>query len=51
MTVQVMRLVLEGARPSLELVGGDAPARYVDLMTQCWNHDPNTRPSFKQVAT
>jgi len=49
--LQVMKLVLEGARPSVKLIGSDTPPNYVELMTACWNHDPQTRPHFKQVSS
>ena len=49
--MQVMRLVLDASRPSLELIASDTPQSYVDLMTKCWDQDPLSRPSAKQVSS
>jgi len=46
--MQVIKMVLEGARPSVE-ISYDVPAHYVELMTACWDEEPQTRPHFKQV--
>ena len=36
--------IVAGLRPSSEVF---APSGYKNLMRQCWNHQPNKRPSFR----
>ena len=36
----------EGLRPP---VPADCPEAWVHLMTNCWAHDPQFRPTFQQI--
>ncbi len=48
----IVRAVLRGERP--EVTDGDlkdVPDGYVKLMKQCWQTEPNERPTFKQTMT
>ncbi|XP_033764389.1 probable serine/threonine-protein kinase drkD [Pecten maximus] len=47
---QVSDLIQEGAEPELPQDVQILP-QYKTLMQQCWNSQPEHRPSFKQVAT
>merc|ERR1712137_64171 len=38
----------QNLRPAL---GVDWPRPWVDLITRCWNEDPNARPTFEQLIT
>ena len=49
--MQVMKMVLEEARPSLKMLPYDTPTQYVELITACWHPDPHARPHFKQVSS
>jgi len=45
----VGKLTAEGERPDMEAVPPDASPRLVSVMEQCWEQDPEMRPSFKAV--
>lgn len=47
----VQDLCLQKIRPSLgsDWVPNDAPTVLIDLMKQCWDHDPAKRPPFKEI--
>ncbi|KAJ8320985.1 hypothetical protein KUTeg_002572 [Tegillarca granosa] len=46
----VAELVKQGVRPEIPNSVAIMP-QYRTLMKQCWNGDPESRPSFKQIAT
>mmetsp|Transcript_3730 Transcript_3730/g.9424 ORF Transcript_3730/g.9424 Transcript_3730/m.9424 type:complete len:241 (+) Transcript_3730:2297-3019(+) len=46
---QVAMEVARGGRPPLPAAGAEKPARWVQLMTQCWADEPTERPTFKTV--
>lgn len=46
---EVLSLVLEGVRPSMDLVPADSPPALVELMTSCWAQNPAARPTFARV--
>lgn len=44
----------KGQRPDLtspDLVPEDTPSEFIDLMTNCWEHDAKNRPNFEQIYT
>eukprot|EP00041_Stephanoeca_diplocostata_P027037 m.738299 g.738299 ORF g.738299 m.738299 type:complete len:965 (-) comp23099_c0_seq7:224-3118(-) len=45
------RRICEGARPGIPIGACGFPAFYVKLMQQCWNGNPDVRPSFKEIVT
>jgi hypothetical protein len=48
----IIRAVLRGERPELTADDlKDVPDGYVALMKQCWQTEPNERPTFKQTMT
>ena len=45
------RVVRRGERPSMTSVPPACPQALKDLMVQCWDADPQRRPSFAEVLT
>ncbi|KAK2191363.1 hypothetical protein NP493_53g04022 [Ridgeia piscesae] len=45
---QVMELVIKGMRPSTDTVT-KVPPEYLSLMEECWDDDPDQRPTFKSL--
>jgi mitogen-activated protein kinase kinase kinase 9 len=41
------RVVHEGLRPSIR--ERDCPGPFLELMTECWDRDPNKRPQFAEI--
>ncbi len=37
-------------RPDLNMIPIDCPPLLRDLMIQCWDHDPDQRPDFKNIV-
>lgn len=47
---QILQLVLAGERPQAsEKELADAPREFISLMKQCWDNDPQARPTFHQA--
>jgi hypothetical protein len=45
-------LVRNGRRPTLtETLTDDEAMDYIELMKQCWDGDPQTRPMFGEIVT
>ena len=50
-TYKIFRKVEKGERPPISKNRlSIVPQELVTLMRQCWDHDPNRRPDFKQVG-
>ena len=45
----LFRVSVRKERPSLKRINNDTPKKLVELMQKCWEHDPNKRPSFKEI--
>ncbi|XP_076828537.1 receptor-interacting serine/threonine-protein kinase 1 isoform X2 [Brachyhypopomus gauderio] len=45
---QICQCVRKGDRPDMTLVPEDAPEDVVRLMKECWDQDPEKRPTFKE---
>jgi len=46
---RLMDHVINGNRPNIEDISEDCPTVIVQLMMDCWAHDPKKRPSFIEV--
>jgi hypothetical protein len=40
---------MEKKRPNVSIIPPDCPPELIEIMKQCWAHEPNERPSFKEV--
>eukprot|EP00960_Hanusia_phi_P039189 753790-Hanusia_phi.AAC.14 len=47
---QVKHFVCSGGRPERSEIEGGCSDYVWERMTSCWNHDPNDRPSFSDLA-
>eukprot|EP00062_Callorhinchus_milii_P005468 gi/632944987/ref/XP_007887808.1/ PREDICTED: receptor-interacting serine/threonine-protein kinase 1 isoform X1 [Callorhinchus milii] len=45
---QIYHLVLNGDRPDVNELPNEAPEEIVNLMQQCWENKPESRPTFKE---
>jgi serine/threonine protein kinase len=45
----IKHVTIEHKRPNLGLVPADCPPDLIELMKNCWSHDPNERPCFSQI--
>jgi hypothetical protein len=36
-------------RPNLKIITPDTPKQLIELMKKCWEHNPNKRPTFKEI--
>jgi len=43
-------ITTKGGRPNLDCVPPDSPEALVNLMVQCWAHDPSRRPKFEEIV-
>ena len=48
--MQIREFAAQGGRPDLEAVAPDAPAELVEMMIECWAHEPQKRPGFREVV-
>ena len=46
---EIERLAITGERPEIPSTKFDIPKKIEDLITSCWNQDPNGRPSFAEI--
>ena len=46
---EIISGVIQGMRPEMSRIPKDVPKEMIDIMTQCWNHDPNRRPDMIHV--
>lgn len=49
-SIQVVEIIAKGGRPDLEAVPPDRPQAFQDIMEQCWNQGPSSRPPFAEIA-
>jgi len=42
--------VIKNLRPDVSQVPADCPEALRELMVDCWQHDPNMRPSFETIT-
>lgn len=47
---EVVRAAFRGSRPSLEVIPPSVPDVVVQLMQQCWAHEPADRPAFGLIC-
>ncbi|KAL6491114.1 hypothetical protein MHYP_G00014590 [Metynnis hypsauchen] len=45
---QICQCVRQGDRPDESLIRDDAPPEIISLMKECWDQEPQKRPSFKE---
>lgn len=45
---QISQCVRNGDRPAEDLIPDYTPAEIIKLMKDCWNHNPQLRPTFKE---
>lgn len=42
-------VTVKKGRPDKSLISSDTPQALIKLMEQCWDDDPNNRPTFEQI--
>lgn len=45
--LQIVKALDAGSRPAIP---SDVPEEYVELMTDCWQQKPDSRPNFDQIV-
>lgn len=46
----IVRLVtVEKKRPNLTIIPPDCPPTLIEIIKQCWSHEPHDRPSFSEI--
>lgn len=45
----LLKIVKEGERPKIKNEDG-IPELYIELITKCWEEEPNKRPSFLEIV-
>ena len=45
----IKHVTMEKKRPNLALIPAECPRELVELMKNCWSHEPNERPTFNQI--
>ena len=45
----LMSAILNGERPDLDIIDQDTPDRLIDLISNCWETDPDARPTMDQI--
>lgn len=45
----IKHVTMEKKRPNLTVIPPDCPPDLIELMKNCWAHEPHDRPSFGQV--
>ena len=44
---QLEDAIIDGLRPTIPI---DCPARYKELIEDCWHGDPKARPNFEEIC-
>jgi len=47
--VEIIKNVVTGQRPNLEVLREDTPKEFIELMIKCWNQVPKKRPTSQDI--
>ena len=47
----IEQMIIEGYRPSLELLPVDTPQSIVNIIKECWNSKPSSRPTLGKIIS
>ena len=48
---KVEQMIIDGCRPSLDILPDDTPSCIIEMMKDCWNPKPSSRPSLEKIMS
>ena len=48
---KIEQMIIDGYRPSLDILSNDIPSCIIEIIKQCWNSKPSARPSLGKIIS